>query len=66
MLSITMLQQNLRLEGYNVSVQAKVEPSYKVEDGRGIFVDVNNHFELSDDEQSIQDASLARISHKEV
>ena len=59
MLSITMLQQNLRLEGYNVSVQAKVEPSYKVEDGRGIFVDVNNHFELSDDGQSIPDASLA-------
>lgn len=59
MLSITMLQQNVHLDGCSVSVRAKVEPSYSIENSTGIFVDVNNHFELSSDEQSIQDASSA-------
>ncbi len=59
MSSITMLQQNVHLDGCNVSVRAKVEPSYSIENNTGIFVDVNNHFELRSDEQSIQDGSSA-------
>ena len=58
MLSITMLQQNLQLDRCNVSVQAKVELSSRIENNTGIFIGINNHFELSED-QSIQDAALA-------
>ena len=58
MLSITMLQQNLQLDEYNCSVQAKVEPSNRIETRTGILVGVNNHFESSLDKESVQDASL--------
>ena len=59
MLSVTMLQNNLQLDEYEVFVQAKVEPSKRIETNTGIFIHVNNHFELVDDEKSAQDASSA-------
>lgn len=59
MLSITMLQNNLRSDRYKGSVQAKVEPSGRIGGSTGIFVHVNNHFELSEDEKSVCDASAA-------
>lgn len=59
MLSITMLQNNLQLDGYKGSVQAKVEPSNRIEGNAGIFIHVNNHFELTDEEKPVQGASSA-------
>ena len=58
MISIVMLQQDIELDGYNVFVQAKVEPSNRVKNNTGIFVSVNNHFESNVDKRSVQDASL--------
>ena len=59
MISITMLQNNLQLDGYKGSVQAKVEPSNRIEGNTGIFIHVNNHFELTDEEKPVHDASSA-------
>lgn len=46
MTSITMLQKNLQFEGRDLYVQARVEPSLRISNHTGIFVDVVNHFNL--------------------
>lgn len=46
MTSITMLQRNLRFEDRDLHVQARVEPSLRISNHTGIFVDVVNHFNL--------------------
>ncbi|MFH1328469.1 MAG: hypothetical protein ABIH76_06495, partial [Candidatus Bathyarchaeota archaeon] len=51
MVSITMKQMDLddREIGY---IQAKVEPSPLVKNGAGIYVEVNDHYEISKDDAS--------------
>ncbi len=58
MISIVM-RQSSRPDGHKGHVQAKVEPSTRVASNSGVFVDVNDHFELSNPEQEVQDASSA-------
>jgi len=58
MVSILM-RQSSRPDGLKGHVQAKVEPSARIANNSGIFVDVNDHFELSSPDQVIQDASSA-------
>jgi hypothetical protein len=58
MISIAM-QQSMRPDGNKGHVQAKVEPSTRIANSTGIFVDVNDHFELRGAEQAVQDASSA-------
>jgi len=58
MVSIVM-RQSSRSDGHKGHVQAKVEPSALVTNNAGIFVDVNDHFDLSAPEQAVQDASSA-------
>ena len=58
MISVVM-QQSLRPDGHKGHVQAKVEPSVRVENSTGIFVDVNDHFDLRGAEQAVQGASSA-------
>jgi hypothetical protein len=58
MISIVM-QQNTRPDGHKGHVQAKVEPSIRIANSTGIFVDVNDHFDLSGPEQAVQDTSSA-------
>jgi hypothetical protein len=58
MISVVM-QQSVRPDGYKGHVQAKVEPSVRMPNQAGIFVDVNDHFELRGTEQAVQDATMA-------
>ena len=58
MTSISMTQRQ-RPDGRKGHVQAKVEPSGRVENNTGIFVNVNDHFDLSGAGQAVQDASSA-------
>jgi hypothetical protein len=58
MISIVM-QQSVRPDGHKGHVQARVEPSTRIANSTGIFVDVNDHFELRGPEQAVQDASSA-------
>jgi hypothetical protein len=57
MISI-MMRQSSRPDGHEGHVQAKVEP-VRIAHNSGIYVDVNDHFELSKPEQEVQDASSA-------
>lgn len=57
MTSITMLQKNLQFEGRDLHVQARVEPSLRIGNHTGIFVDVVNHFNLL--ANGVQDTSSA-------
>lgn len=59
MISITMYQPRIDFEGQKIDVQAVVEPSFEIEDGKGIFVEVHNYFRLDVDESEIHDALLA-------
>ena len=58
MISLVM-RQSLRPDRHIGHVQAKVEPSARIANHTGIFVEVNDHFQLSDTEQPVQDASSA-------
>jgi hypothetical protein len=55
MVSLTMSQEDLddREIGY---IRAKVEPSALIKGGTGIFVEVNDHYEISD--QASQDGAI--------
>ena len=59
MISITMYQPKMDFEGQKIDVQAVVEPSFEIKDGKGIFIEVQNYFRLDEDEPEIHDASLA-------
>jgi hypothetical protein len=56
MISIVM-QQSIRPDGHKGHVQARVEPSVRIANSTGIFIDVNDHFELRGPEQAVPDAS---------
>jgi hypothetical protein len=58
LISIVM-RQSLRPDGHKGYLQAKVEPSARVANNTGIFVDVNDHFEFSTPELGVPDASSA-------
>jgi hypothetical protein len=58
MISLVM-RQSLRPDGHTGHVQAKVEPSVRIANHSGIFVEVNDHFQLGSTEQPVQDASSA-------
>ena len=45
-------------EDINVYVYAKVEPSWQISSGTGVFVEVENCFGFGGNDQTIQDASL--------
>lgn len=47
MISLTMAQENLDDREIG-RIRAKVEPSALIKDGSGIFVEVNDHYEISD------------------
>lgn len=60
-ISISMVQRDLEFEGCSVHVNAKVEPSIKNRES-GIFVSVNNHFDLPTDHvQETSSATAVRI-----
>ena len=60
-ISISMVQRDLEFEGCGVHVNAKVEPSTKNRES-GIFVDVNNHFDLATDQvREMSSATAIRV-----
>ena len=60
-ISISMVQRDLEFEGRSVYVHAKAEPSVRNRES-GIFIDVNNHFDLATDQvRETSSATAVRV-----